>query len=117
MRTFDFRETDGVANANLRETDEPLQTTVTLRGFRKTYQAKFPKKAKTVAEKILEHCLAYFILGSAPEILIEDPTESEIFRLSESAPTETLRPVLILSSTKDQQLSQIRIIFLTLPSQ
>jgi hypothetical protein len=82
-RTFDFNEINGVANLDTREASDELQTIVRLKGFRRIYRDRFPKKARTIAEKILEHCLAYFILDSAPEILVDDPTENQTISLSE----------------------------------
>lgn len=52
-------------------------TEVRLVGFRRKYQEHCPTKASTIARQIVEHCLEYFALGAAPNIILHDDAEEE----------------------------------------
>jgi hypothetical protein len=59
-------------------TVEELQTCVKLIGFKKDYQDQPSayKKTSTIAQRIFEHCLSYYITNQAPNITIMDEDES-----------------------------------------
>lgn len=62
---------------NRTETDEKIQTTVKLTGFKEEYrrEIKSYKRTETIADSILDHCLSYYINKSAPEITVIDNEE------------------------------------------
>jgi len=76
-RSFDFvlqeypihsykKETSGKAN---------LKTLVKLDRIKKKYQDALPRKYTTIADRIIEHCLIYFLSSKCPEIVIHDDDE------------------------------------------
>lgn len=84
LRKFSF-SLNGVENEKDIEVEEniPLKTVISLDGFKTKYRES-PSAFKTtskIAQRILEHCLLYFILGTPITIKIED--QGEIIDLSE----------------------------------
>ena len=84
-RKFAFTTKDGIQEDLHEETAEDVRTIVRLRGFKKEYQ-KLPSAYKTtakIAQRIMEHCLSYFISGEAPRVTVLDQDErlilNEIF--------------------------------------
>jgi hypothetical protein len=53
-------------------TETTSWTELALTGLKKEYQGLMPKKATTVADKIIEHCLAYFLKSDCPKVLLID---------------------------------------------
>jgi hypothetical protein len=53
-------------------------TTVHLQGFKDTYEKNCPKQTAKIAQRIVEHCLGYFLLGTMPQIVLHDEAESPI---------------------------------------
>jgi len=49
-----------------------LKTVISLIGFLPKYQENCPKSSDTLALRIVEHCLEFFVFDSAPEITILD---------------------------------------------
>lgn len=81
-RRFDFLLTnDGVENLVENQTKNPRKTTVKLLNYKLKYQENCSKNIQTIAEKIIEHCLIYFLSGKCPQIIITDKTET--FNLNE----------------------------------
>ena len=78
-RTFDFDE-NGISpdytNNFIASKIEERKTTVTLHEFQKPFQKGVPKKLESLAGKIVEHCLTYFILDKCPRIILRDELES-----------------------------------------
>jgi hypothetical protein len=77
-RSFDFRlSTAGIDNAQLQDVPEQphggYRTSVKLVGFRSPYRDSAPKSAEAIARRVIEHCLEYFLLGTRPRIVVEDP--------------------------------------------
>jgi hypothetical protein len=73
-RKFGFSAKSGIGEGFPETTDAPFATTVHLIGFKKDYQ-RLPTAYKTtgkIAQRILEHCLSYFISGAVPRITLED---------------------------------------------
>ncbi len=79
QRDFDFLlSADGVEGG---ETPQParepeLRTRVHLRGFREEYEQHCPKKPATIAHKIIEHCLSFFLSSNCPNIILVDDSET-----------------------------------------
>lgn len=51
-----------------------IKTTVSLKGFKKDYRESPTayKKGQTIAQRIFEHCLSYYIIESCPSIYVVD---------------------------------------------
>ena len=77
-RNFSFSSQKGVQASPPEEVhDQQIQTILTLEGFDKEYYRSCRKTALGIAEALLEHCLWYFVRGSAsPNIIVKDGTES-----------------------------------------
>ncbi|MFZ4083250.1 MAG: hypothetical protein ACOYKN_18625 [Pirellula sp.] len=84
-RKFTFTINDGVKENHHAETTEAVRTVVQLRGFKNEYQrlASAYKTTAKIAQRIMEHCLSYFISGEAPRVTVLDRDErlvlNEIF--------------------------------------
>lgn len=85
QRKFSFTTKNGIEESLPIETTREQQTLVRLCGFKDEYrklQSAYKTTAK-IAQRILEHCLSYFISGVAPRIVISDDDEhfvlNEIF--------------------------------------
>ncbi|HEU0015566.1 MAG TPA: hypothetical protein VFQ45_17955 [Longimicrobium sp.] len=50
------------------------QTIVRLIGYRQKYRDSSPKSAEIIARRIVEHCLQFFLFGTAPSIRLHDAT-------------------------------------------
>jgi len=78
QRYFEFTKRYGIVPKNTDSTinlDGKLQqTTIKLIGFNERYRKKQSayKKSTTIAERILEYFISYFILGTAPSIKVVD---------------------------------------------
>jgi len=71
-RCFTFSINDGVSGGDtVEETKEPISTTVTLDGCTPDYQKNMPVTAKTISERIFNHCISFFISGNAPSIKVQ----------------------------------------------
>ena len=76
-RSFTFTEADGVSVPVISAADAiGTGTVVHLEGFRAQYRETSPKTAATIAIRLLEHCLWYFVRpGGAPEIVVIDDSD------------------------------------------
>ncbi|BBC23168.1 ATP-binding protein [Pseudanabaena sp. ABRG5-3] len=77
-RGFRFTKQNGISNIKETTTKSKQETTVKLIGFQEEYR-KQPSAYKTtekIAQRILEHCLSYFIANKAPVIVVKDEDES-----------------------------------------
>lgn len=54
------------------------RTRVVLESVRRDYQRCIPPSAHDVAKGILEHCLEWFILGRAPEVIVRDEATDDV---------------------------------------
>lgn len=54
--------------------DESLipQTIITLEGFKNPYRESVAFSLESLAKKIIEHCLPYFVTGNCPSIILKD---------------------------------------------
>jgi hypothetical protein len=73
-RRFAFLpEGDGVGDMSISNSSERNRTTaVRLTGFQPKYQQQCPKKLETIATRLIEHCLEYFIRSDCPLIIPRD---------------------------------------------
>jgi hypothetical protein len=72
-------------------------TTVSLLDFFKQYEDACPKRASTIAEKIIEHCLVYFLNPRCPGLRLVDGQEAEALDLNKIF-NETIKPYMRRSS-------------------
>lgn len=77
LREFDFtinNSDEQVHSEKLSEVDDDIYTIVHLDGFKEEYRidTKSYKRGKTIAIKILNHCLSYYITKSVPKIIVCD---------------------------------------------
>lgn len=84
LRSFDFALT-GVnpeQNDSILELDDTVQQTiVSLDGFKNPYRDSVAYSLESLAKKIIEHCLPYFITGKCPQITLKD-NRGESFNLN-----------------------------------
>jgi hypothetical protein len=93
FRKFQFALTDSGVERHSRvrcETESP-ETTVSLIGFRTEYRDRCPRSAQTIARRIVEHCLEYFVLDKCPELRLHDVHDLEVIDLKHLFQTEILR--------------------------
>jgi hypothetical protein len=78
QRSFTFSKNKGISKVNDKSTDYPQLTKVNLIGFKETYrkQQSAYKTTMKIAQRILEHCLSYYINQNIPQIFVADRTES-----------------------------------------
>jgi hypothetical protein len=79
QRTFRFSlNDDGTADHNVRQADtRDKLTRVELLNFHENFEKECPRRALTIAEKIIEHCLATFLSPQAPTITLHDDDERD----------------------------------------
>jgi hypothetical protein len=84
-RTFSLRLSPrGVEDhANTVSSERERKTVVELCEIRSEYREGLPHNAETIAKKIVEHCLEYFVLGTAPYIHIHDSDSDTVISLNE----------------------------------
>lgn len=84
LRSFDFALT-GVKpeqNDKVLEIESSIQQTiVSLKGFRNPYRDSVAYSLESLAKKLIEHCLPYFITGKCPQIILKD-NRGENFNLN-----------------------------------
>ena len=75
LRSFDFT-LEGVRpeqnNKILDIEDAQSQTIVSLLGFKNPYRDSVAYNLESLAKKLIEHCLPYFITGACPQIILQD---------------------------------------------
>lgn len=79
-RTFAFTCSEsGVQRQTKKKAEQGADhvTRVRLVGFKENYRNTCPKTAAPIARRIIEHCLEFFVLKTAPTIVIHD-TEDDI---------------------------------------
>lgn len=79
-RSFDFvlENIEPIQSHELKEVEqqENIQTLVKLQNIREKYANHMPVKVDSLAHRLLEHCLAYFVVGIMPQLTILDGEES-----------------------------------------
>jgi len=112
-REFDFCLSEGgVENEELVELSEvgAVSTQVVLEGYKPHYQKNCPKKATTVAQKIIEHCLSFFLSGVCPKITLYDYGESiNLNRLFEEEYLSNSEKVSVRVGDYDFSVSYVRV--------
>jgi len=78
QRSFTFKLTEkGVEGGSATEsTAQNSSTCVNLLQFKENYLKNCPKKAETIAYRLVEHCVARFISHSCPSVFVIDMNES-----------------------------------------
>jgi hypothetical protein len=73
-RNFRFvLTTDGVEGDEVNDAvTTERRTAVKLTGLRFEYEKHFPKSLETIAHKVIDHLLIYFVSGSCPQITLHD---------------------------------------------
>ena len=74
-RSFDFTLQGIPDGDNFKEIEtEPAaqKTVVWLKGFKGQYRDVVAYSLESLAKKLIEHCLPYFIMGTCPEIILQD---------------------------------------------
>lgn len=84
-RRFTFiSNREGVADVEIQESQAGKRfTKVSLTGFKEKYLKFCPKKPDTIAEYIVEHCIAYFLQLNCPTIYLHDNVSSERLNLND----------------------------------
>lgn len=81
-REFSFTLKGVEPEDNLKELEDnhifKNETKVTLIGFKSMYRDVVAYSLTSLAEKIIEHCLPYFVTGACPHILLRDNTGDKI---------------------------------------
>lgn len=62
--------------------DKDYKTTVSLEGFKNPYCENVSYSLDSLAKKVIEHCLPYFILGNCPKIVLKD-NYNEVINLND----------------------------------
>ena len=71
---FNLNTPDGIERPDL-QTNISLKnrsTTIELAGYKDPYKAKCPKRVDTIGNRIIEHCLMYFLQPNCPQITLVD---------------------------------------------
>ena len=73
-RAFEFTPEQSEINDSLEdcETQKDNKTTIKLLNCMAPYSNNIPKRAQTIAMRIIQHCLIYFISENCPDIVLED---------------------------------------------
>lgn len=84
-RRFIFSLSEKAISNEINTTDikEDVQTIVELKFLKPEYHKFFPKKLNTIAFRILEHILSYYILDDPLNIIIEDTSSKEFINLNQ----------------------------------
>lgn len=83
-RSFDFTlaGVDPEQNDKVLESENAVQQTiVSLKGFKTLYRDSVAYSLESLAKKLIEHCLPYFITGMCPQIILKD-NRGESFNLN-----------------------------------
>lgn len=75
LREFNFSLTGVNPEQNdkiLEDGERTQRTIVSLKGFRNPYRDTVAYSLESLAKKLIEHCLPYFITGECPQIILKD---------------------------------------------
>lgn len=98
-RVFDFQLTaEGVVNHSTNQCAETQRKTlINLQKFKDKYAKECPRRLATIGQKIIEHCLVYFLSNSCPVIKLisnnqseEDLTLNELFKEQFASQTKSI---------------------------
>ncbi|TAE92050.1 MAG: hypothetical protein EAZ81_04135 [Verrucomicrobia bacterium] len=83
LREFEFALPQGVTEPRDRPRQGNIrQTTVHLGGFRPEYAGQCPKKASTIADRLINHLVLNFLNPKAPQVELVDGLEAEPINLN-----------------------------------
>lgn len=76
--SFNVQATEGIEKHQLISLEKinGRKTVVQLIGYKEPYKSKCPKKLSTIADRIVEHCLIYFLNANCPKIILKDEEEA-----------------------------------------
>lgn len=84
LRNFTFVLPEGVTEpSDIPREGSTCQTTVRLGDFRKEYASQCPKKASTIADRLINHLVLNFLNPNAPQIELIDDLEAEPINLND----------------------------------
>jgi hypothetical protein len=108
-REFEFEPTiDGIVNHSFIEVDnDALETKVDLIGLFPQFADKTPKQTVVIARRLIDHCLAYFVLGNCPRIRLIDRETAEQTDLRDMFNSEVLGGATTESFTTKGQAFQL----------
>ena len=84
LREFNFALTGVTPEQNdkiLESKEVDQRTIVSLKGFRNPYRDSVAYSLESLAKKLIEHCLPYFITAKCPQIILQD-NRGEMFNLN-----------------------------------
>jgi len=89
-RVFEFAPVgEGVRNMKVSTPENKRSTTtVRLKGFREKYRKQCPKRLDTIASRLIEHCLEFFIRSDCPQITLTDNVIQQSINLNERFASE-----------------------------
>lgn len=76
-RSFEFSATNSEIDDSLVDSQESKEnlTIVSLENYKPEYRQNLPKNSETIAIKIIQHCLVYFLSKDCPKIYFDDNSE------------------------------------------
>lgn len=76
-RSFEFSASNPEIDDSLEDCEEANVnlTTVSLENYKTEYRQNLPKNGETIAIKIIQHCLVYFLSKDCPKIFFDDDGE------------------------------------------
>lgn len=111
-REFDFETcSDGILNFSESQVkNQEHKTEVYLKYFQESYRKASPQKPETLAKRIIEHCLVYFLAPKCPTIEVLDGDEyfnlNQLFRETIETNTQTSKFTL---KSKEFQIRKLRL--------
>jgi uncharacterized coiled-coil protein SlyX len=71
---FNLNTPDGIERHDLQKNDSfsKRTTTIELTGYKEPYKSKCPKRIETIGNRIIEHCLIFFLQANCPNITLID---------------------------------------------
>lgn len=111
VRRFRFSKENGISDEVHAKIILPQKTTVKLIGFKEEYR-KQPSAYKTtdkIAQRILEHCLSYFISNTAPHIIVRDNEETILLNDLYEKIKKNIKSENILVSEQNLTISHIKL--------
>lgn len=78
-RRFTFSLNSDMTHAEpVRVTEETRLTRIALKDFQSPYKGEAPRSLDVLAQRIIEHCLAYFLAQHCPQVTLEGPGDEAI---------------------------------------
>lgn len=82
---FTLEAPDGIKDHHLNPVTptSKLKTVVRLVGYKEYYESQVPKSAAIIAQRLVEHCLEYYVLSNMPPIILHDDEEDDSIKLDQ----------------------------------